>query len=262
MPFATINGVKLSYAVEGEGPPLVLIHGFSTGSFIWDPVVPSLARRFQIFRYDHRGHGDSSVPAGPYRIQDFVDDLDAILNYFGLKHINLVGHSMGGRTALLFALQHMDKLNRLLLVGASGSAPEGEQRERFERLKEIAQKQGMVAVFDSDLYAFALPDKWKSGPEREAARIRFSKMTSEGFCAAADAILATPNMRDRLGEISVPTWVCAGELDIGPIAFNELCRSRIPNCTQIVIPGCGHYPMTDASDSFLKKMEEYLEVIS
>ena len=60
MPIATVNGVNLSYQVDGVGPPLVLMHGFSTGSFVWDPVVDRLARNFQVFRYDHRGHGNST----------------------------------------------------------------------------------------------------------------------------------------------------------------------------------------------------------
>ncbi len=65
MPTATVNGVNLSYAAGGEGPPFVLMHGFMTGKFVWDPVVDSLSGRFQIVRYDHRGHGDSEKPPGP-----------------------------------------------------------------------------------------------------------------------------------------------------------------------------------------------------
>ncbi len=259
MPVATVNGVNLSYQVDGEGPPLVLMHGFSTGLFVWEPLIDRLARTFQVFRYDHRGHGDSGNPPGPYRIQDFADDLEAFLNYFGLERVDLAGHSMGGRTALLFALQHGDRLNRLLLVGASGSAPESDPRERFEALKELAAAEGMTAVFDSDLYAFALPDAWKTEPARGAARERFQKNTPGGFCAAADAILATPDMRGRLGEIGVPTWACAGEHDAGPLAFAELCEKNIPKCTRAIVPGCGHYPMLDATEAFIAQLEEFIE---
>ncbi|MEE9255862.1 MAG: alpha/beta fold hydrolase [bacterium] len=254
-----MNGVNLSYQVEGEGPPLVLMHGYSTGSVVWEPVIGRLTRRFQIFRYDHRGHGDSGKPPGPYRIQDFADDLEAFLNYFGLDRVDLAGHSMGGRTALLFALQHGDRLNRLLLVGASGSAPEGDPRSRFETLKELAAGEGMAAVFDSDLYAFALPEAWKNEPARSAARERFQKNTPEGFCAAADAILATPDMRERLGEIAVPTWACAGERDAGPMAFSEVCEKNIPGCVRAIVPGCGHFPMLDATEDFIAQLEDFID---
>lgn len=260
MPLATVNGVNLCYQVKGEGPPLVLLHGFSTGLFTWDSVIDRLARNFQVFRYDHRGHGNSSKPTGPYQIQDFTDDLEAFLNYAGLEKVDLVGHSMGGRTALFFALWHPDRLNRLLLVGASGSAPEGEARERFKALKKLAMSEGMGTVFDSDLYSFALPDTWKSGPSRSKARERFLKNTPQGFCAAADAILATPDMRERLEEITAPVWACAGERDAGPMAFNELCESRIPDCTRAIVPGCGHYPMLDSADAFISQLEAFMKI--
>ncbi len=259
MPTATVNGVNLSYQVDGEGPPLVLMHGFSTGSYVWEPIIAQLARRFQVFRYDHRGHGNSSTPPGPWQIQDFADDLEAFLNYAGLDRVDLMGHSMGGRTALLFALQHGGRLKRLLLAGASGSAPEGDPRGRFEALKELVASEGMAAVFDSDLFAFALPEAWQSEPARSEARERFRKNTPGGFCAAADAILATPDMRGRLGEIAVPTWSCAGEHDAGPMAFSELCEKNIPECTRAAVPGCGHYPMLDAAEAFIAQLEKFID---
>ncbi len=257
MPTATVNGVHLSYRIEGEGPPIVLAHGFSTGHYVWDATASRLAERFQVVRHDHRGHCDSSKPPGPYRIQDFVDDLAALLNYLGLERVDLVGHSMGGRTALLFALNHPDRLNRLLLVGASGAAPEGAPGERFEALKKLAIEEGMAAVFDSDLFSFALPEAWKKNPA--SARERFLKNTPEGFCAAADAVLTMPDLRGRLGEIDAPVWACTGETDAGPMAFNELLEERIASCTRAVISNCGHYPMLDAAEEFLAGLEGFLE---
>ncbi len=259
MPTATVNGVNLSYAAGGEGPPFVLLHGFMTGKFVWDPLMDSLSGRFQIVRYDHRGHGDSEKPPGPYRIQDFADDLLGLLNYLGLEKVDLMGHSMGGRTALLFALQHPGRLNRLFLVGASGSAPGGEFRERFEALKRLAATGGMAAVFDSDLYSFALPGAWKTGPARSAARERFLKNTPAGLSGSADAVVAMPDLRERLGEIAAPTWVCAGERDAGPLAFSELCEKKIPDCARAIIPGCGHYPMQDAAPEFIGALNRFID---
>ncbi len=63
----------------------------------------------------------------------------------------------------------------------------------------------------------------------------------------------------RLNEVSVPTWVCAGELDAGPMAFNKKCEDAIPNCTRTVIPECGHYPMVDATDPFISQFEAFVD---
>lgn len=267
MPTATVNGIHLNYRVEGSGPPLVLAHGFSTGHYVWDAVAERLGAerlgaerlsgRYQIIRHDHRGHGDSSKPPGPYRLQDYVDDIVALINYLGLDRVDLMGHSMGGRTALLFALKHPDRLGRLLLVGAAGAPPEGEQLDRFEAIKKLAIKEGMAAVFESELFSFALPEAWKKDPA--PARKRFLKNTPESFCAAAEATITMPDLRERLGEIATPVWVCAGERDAVPLAFSELCAEKISDCTRAIIPACGHYPMQDTTEVFLKQLEIFLD---
>ena len=120
MPTATVNGITFNYRIDGDGPPLVIMHGFATGLYLWDGVSKRLAERFKVFRYDHCGFGESAAPPGPYQIQTFVDDLLALLDHFGLEKIDLVGHSMGGRIALLFTLQHSNRVNRLYLCDGAG----------------------------------------------------------------------------------------------------------------------------------------------
>lgn len=261
MPAATVNGVNLSYQTAGPpgGRPLVLLHGFSGSAQSWDPIWEALAARSRVFAYDQRGHGGSDKPEGPYRIQDFADDLLAFLNYMGLDRVDLMGHSMGGRTALLFALQHGGRLNRLLLVGASGAAPQGEALARFDTLKKTASGQGMEAVFELDLMGALLPPAFqKGGAGRAAFRGRFLKNTPEAYCAAMDAILAMPDLTGRLGEIQTPAWVCVGGNDAGPRAFSDLCVQRLPRCARSIIPGCGHYPMTEDTPAFLSAMDAFL----
>lgn len=260
MPTASVNGISFNYRIDGDGPPLVMMHGFATGLYIWDGVLKRLAERFKVFRYDHRGFGESDAPSGPYQIQTFVDDLLALLDHFGLKKVDLVGHSIGGRTALLFTLQHGNRVNRLYLCDGAGAPPPGALHEMFITLKKLVRSDGMEAVFEHELFAsFVFAEAWKKGPGRDEARRRMTKLSPDVFCAVADAILATPNMLDRLNEVSVPTWVCAGEHDAGPMAFNKTCESAIPNCTRTVISGCGHFPMVDAADSFISQFEAFVD---
>ena len=215
MPTVSVNGVSFNHRIEGSGPPLVLMHGFATGLYIWDQVTARLSGRFTILRYDHRGFGASDAPGGKHQIQTYVDDLLALLDHFGLDKVDLAGHSMGGRTALLFALQHGDRLNRLYLCDSAGEPPPGKLHDMFIELKELVRSAGMKSVFEHELFeAFVLADRWKTGAGREEARRRVTKLSPDVFCAAADAILATPNMLGRLNEVSVPTWVCAGEREI------------------------------------------------
>lgn len=87
------------------------------------PVLVLLVERFQVFALEMRGHGNSEKLSGPYRIQVFADDLLAFLDPQGLEKVNFLGHSTGGRTGTLLAIEHGDRLNRLLLISSSACPP-------------------------------------------------------------------------------------------------------------------------------------------
>ena len=258
MPFALVNGTRLNYQICGKGPPIVLTHGFQSSMFVWTPVLDSLAKRFQVISWDLRGHGDSEKPAGPYRIQNFSDDLLGLLDALKLDKANLIGHSMGGRTSVLFAMEHGDRLDRLMLVAASAGAPSGAYRERFESLLRIAQEEGMEAVLAHRLTQGFIPPALREGPFAEEYRERYLKNTPETYTATANALFTMPDLTGRLGEISSPTWICYGENDAGPLTFNEIFLKRIPDCSGAIIPGSDHFPMWDNTDTFLSKLDSFL----
>ena len=259
MPVARVNGIRFNYVIEGNGPPLVMMHGLASGLFLWDAAAPRLARRFKVLRYDHRGFGESDAPVVASQIQTFVDDLLALLDHFGLEKVDLMGHSMGGRVALLFALQHADRLNRLYLCDGAGAPPSVAANEMFMILKKLSKTEGMEAVLDHESFGFVFADAWIKGPDRDEVRRRMAKLSPDVFCAVAEAILATPDMLGRLHEVSAPTWVCAGENDAAPMAFNKTCEINIPNCARSVIPDCGHFPMVDAADDFIEQLEAFVD---
>ncbi len=259
MPVATVNGVNLTYTVKGDGAPLVAMHGFANSIYTWEPVMDALSRRFQAFAYDHRGHGGSSKRQGPFGIETLTEDLLALLNFWGLDRVHLMGHSMGGRTALLFALEHPERVDSLMLVASSAAAPEGEMRGRFEFLRKLALDEGVEAALASEGMQATLPRDYIDGASAKEFRKRFLQNTPEDYAAAVDAIFDTPDMRERLNEIHVPTWVCAGEGDVGAMAYGEMFEERIPNCVRTIIPACGHFPMQDAPEAFCAAFDDFVE---
>ena len=98
MPAVNVNGLKLNYLDRGQGAPIVLSHGFQNSGFAFTPILDRLAERFRVLALDKRGHGDSDKPPGPYRIQNFADDLLGFLDALGLEKVDFLGHSIGGRT--------------------------------------------------------------------------------------------------------------------------------------------------------------------
>ncbi len=258
MPTAKVNGVNLNYEIYGEGPPLVLVHGFQSSTFVWDSVIETLSKRFQAIALDLRGHGDSERPAGPCRIQDFSDDLIGFLDALGLDKVDLMGQSMGGRTATLFAIEHSDRLNRLMLVSSSAGPPSGAYQKRFQSLLETATHEGMEAVFDHELMRASRPPGLREGPKLEEYRRRFLKNTPATYAATANALFTMPDLTGRLGEISVPAWVCYGGNDAGPLDFSEIYKERIPDCVLSIIPGSGHFPMWDNTEKFLAAFDNFV----
>ena len=135
---------------------------------------------------------------------------------------------MGGRVALWCALEHPERVEGLMLVGASAAAPEGEMRRRFELLRELALDEGVEAALDSEGMQATLPREYIDGASAEEFRRRFLKNTPEDYAAAVDAILGTPDMRERLGEIHIPAWACMGEGTPGRWHTGRCSRNEYP----------------------------------
>src|SRR2546425_5373816 len=127
MPRAQVNGISLYYEVTGDGPPLVLVHGFACGIRSWDPQVKALSRSHRIVTYDVRGHGISEAPrdAAEYSQAISVADLHALLVQLGIRRAAVGGLSMGGNIALNLALAHPTVVSALVIAdtGAGSDDP-------------------------------------------------------------------------------------------------------------------------------------------
>ncbi len=259
MPIARVNGVNLSYEIRGQGPPIVLTYGFQSSVFTWRPILDFFTKRFQVITWDLRGHGDSEKPPGPYRVQDFSDDLCGLLDALGLDRVDLLGRSMGGRTATLFAIEHGERLGRLMLVGASAGPPSGVYRERFESNLRMAREKGIEAVLEHRFKNALVPRKILKEPLAGEYRAHFLKNTPETYASTTNALFTMPDLRVRLSGISAPTWICYGENDAGPLDFSDIYLERIPGSTRSIIPDAGHFPEWDNTEVFLEELDRFLK---
>src|SRR5437016_8587196 len=120
-----VTAVQLHSETHGAGPPLVLLHGLGgTGTAIWKNHAQELARDFAVVVPDLRGAGQSPAPAGPYSLQDFVDDLQGLVAGLGPGPATLVGHSFGGSVALEYAAQRPEDVCAVIGVGAPTELPD------------------------------------------------------------------------------------------------------------------------------------------
>ncbi len=123
MPFAEVNGISLYYEVHGQGPVVVLSHGIVGDTQSFAPLIPALAAVYQVVVYDERGRGQSGDGPGAFAIADCAHDLQALLAHLSISQAVHLGHSFGGRVALMFALAHPEAVQGLILMAVMSAAP-------------------------------------------------------------------------------------------------------------------------------------------
>ena len=203
---------RLHHTVEGpaDAPVLVLSNSLGTTLEMWDDQAPALAERFKVVRFDSRGHGRSEVPGGPYAIEELGRDVLALLEDLGLERVHFCGLSMGGMTGMWLAINAPERIDRLALCSTSTHMPPAE--DWHERAR-VVRTEGMRAIADGAI------ERWFSaqGPQERpeaVARVRQGLLDSppEGYAASCEAI-AAHDLREKVGAISAPTLVIAGDED-------------------------------------------------
>ncbi len=248
----------LAWEAEGQGPPVVLLHGFTLDRRMWNRQAASLADRFTVVRYDLRGHGASPPPAGPYR---HADDLLALLDGLDLERPALVGLSLGGGVAGTFAAQHPDRLRALVLVESSlaGVAWSEELQRALAGVRDAAARGGVEAARAAwlaiPLLAAPLAHP-ECGPDLRGWLTGYSGWH---WVHADPALPADPPTCELLHRIRVPTLVVTGERTLPDfVKVAEVLCKGIAGARRAVVPGAAHLPNLEASGIFDALLLDFL----
>jgi 3-oxoadipate enol-lactonase len=261
--FAELNGARLYYESQGSGQPLVLVHGFTLDTRMWDDQVAPFSRRYQVIRYDIRGHGRSSLPGRDS--YDHIADLKGLLDYLGVEQAHLVGLSWGAAIVTEFALAHPAMASALVVVdpvlwGFPWSVDYGAS---LNRIWEVGKTEGVEAAkalwLAHPMFAPAL--------EQAAVAGKLLRIVGDypGWSWQHDdpASYSEPPAAQRLEEITTPTLAVVGERDVPDFhAITGAMSQRIPGARKVVLPGVGHmsnmedpHGFNEAVLSFLDRLE-------
>lgn len=256
MPYATVNGVRLYYEVDGDGPTVLLLHPVGLDATCWESQAEALMSSYRVLRVDLRGHGRSDVPPPPYTLSGLAADVDALLRQLGLAPADVVGLSLGGMVAQVLALEHPTDVRSLVLVDTNSTLSAEARRAMVER-GEAARRGGMTSILDSTLSRWFTPGFM--GSEIVAGtRKRLLADDVEGWGAAWRAI-SELDTEPRLGEIRVPTLVIIGENDLSvPVSRARAMADRIPGAAFHVVPGAPHMAPLERPDLFNPRVLEFL----
>jgi 3-oxoadipate enol-lactonase len=241
----------LGHDVHGpaDAPVLVLGSSLGTDRTMWDAALPRLAERLRVVRYDHRGHGSSPVPPGPYDLAGLAGDLVELLDALGIERAHVGGVSLGGMVAMQLAATRPDRVDRLGLVCTSAHLPPASSwTERAATVRTA----GAGALVDAVFARWFTP---AGADSAEALRLRdaFLAVPPEGYAGCCEAVGAM-DLRPLLGRITAPTLVVAGADDPGaPPPHAEVIAAGIVggggSAEVVVLPATAHLAAVERADA-------------
>jgi pimeloyl-ACP methyl ester carboxylesterase len=242
------DGVKIHYEVHGKGPTILLSHGYSSTSRMWDGQVAALKDRYQVIVWDMRGHGESDYPKDPALYSEglTIGDMRALLDVVGADKAIVGGLSLGGYMSLAFHASHPGRVRALMLFDTGPGFKKDEARAKWN---ETANKR--AADFDArGLAALNSSDEVKLVRHRDA----------KGLAGAARGMLAqkTDRVIQSLDKIAVPTLVLVGANDTNFLAATDYMAAKIKGATKVVIPDAGHAANLHQPAHFNQAVEAFL----
>lgn len=262
MPTIHANGIEIDYLVEGDGPEtIVMVNGLADAKESWGYQTPDfVAEGYRVLTFDNRGVGLSSMPPGPYDTKLFAADTKALVDALGISDFHLLGTSMGGMIAQEYAIAYGSDLKSLTL-SSTYAAPGPFCSRMFSMWADMAPVLGVPFVMrDVTLWAFTLPFFETREAELEEFEAAMAAMDQpvEAYLAQLSSI-RTHDTSDRLGRITTPTLVIAGEEDILiPVALSRRLHEGIAGSEWLTTPG-GHASIWEHSEPFNQAVLAFIE---
>jgi pimeloyl-ACP methyl ester carboxylesterase len=248
--------VELEVSVEGEGNPVVLVHGYTTTSNFWWHQVPDLAKYYRTVRFDLRGHGNSGKPRDiPYDIAGFATDLRNVLDSLGIERAAIFGLSMGGAVVMQFAHDCPERVAALGLISttAHGLGTHVQADHVLARIREVGAAEASQEVI---AHSFAR--------STDPAIVEWAKLevvkTPQYVAEPAIRALDDFDIRDSLGRFDFPTLIVVGSEDqITPLEYSRFLHVAIARSELHVVPRAAHFPMLEKPFVFNKIALDFLE---
>lgn len=270
----TLHGHPVRYRIAGDGPPLLLVHGIAGSGLTWEDVMPALAERNTVIAPDMLGHGESAKPRGDYSLGAYASGLRDLLSVLGHDRATIVGHSLGGGVAMVFAYQFPERTERLVLVDSGGLGKEVSFAIRAASLPGSEVVLPLLASTPVRRAAGAVTGALgklglKIGPDMEEVGRSFVSFgdvgTRTAFIHTVRAVIDPEGQRvsarDRLYLAEgVPTLIVWGERDpIIPVAHGRAAHALIPGSRFVAFEGAGHFPHRDDPERFVRVLQGFLD---
>jgi 3-oxoadipate enol-lactonase len=254
-----MSACELHHDLSGPrgAPPIVFGGSLGTTLAMWDPQLPALAEDWRVVRYDHRGHGGSPVPSGPYSVAALGGDVVALLDRLELSRVSYCGLSLGGMVGMWLAINAPKRIDRLVLICTSAHLPPAAGwRERAATVRSAASAE---AVADAVLGRWFTEPYARDHPDVVARHRQMVAATApEGYASCCEAI-ADMDLRPGLAGITAPTLVIAGEQDPAtPPSHLSAIAEAIPGAQLAILDPAAHLTSVERAPAVNARIVDHL----
>lgn len=260
MPFAEVNGQRIRYDDSGgDGPPVVLAHGFLMDREMFAPQVEALSPEFRVITWDERGFGETEFDGQPFSYWDSARDCLGLLDHLGIEQAVLGGMSQGGFLSLRAALLAPDRVRALVLIDTQSGTEDPERLPAYRQMAATWLEVGPVDELTEAISALIIGD-----PALNAVWIaKWHELPRENMRQVSDCLFDRDDITDRVDEITCPAIVFHGTADASiEIELGEALCSALPGCRQLVrVHGGTHTSNLTHPDQVNGPLEEFLRAL-
>lgn len=259
-----INGFSMAYTDQGQGKPLLLVHGYPLNRQMWAPQILGLSRVARVIAPDLRGHGDSEAVPGPYSMELFADDLAALLDSLEIQQkVICCGLSMGGYAVFAFQRKYPERIAALILTATRAADDTPQARAARDQAAELARRNQLDQIFEGMLPKLLSEGNYHENPELvEQVRSIMRNTSQEGVLGDLAGLKDRPDSRPSLPDIKVPTLILHGADDrIVPVTEAKEMLVSIPNSQLQIIPAAGHLLNLEQPEIFNRAVIGFLSTL-
>lgn len=253
-----MSAVDCAYFIEGDGPPLLMVHGIGARHKTWQGLVDNLKSDFRCISFDLRGHGESPVPPAPYTLDDLVDDVEALRAKLGIDRMHIIGHSLGGMIGPAYARAYPERVMSLGLLSTAAGRTD-EDSAKVEGVVAAMEERGIIEVLETLVARWFTDDFIANRPDAIQARLRQVTETPADVFLSVFHIYAETEMAPWLHEVTAPSLVLTGELDGGcNPRLNRFIADTLPNAELVIMEGLKHAILIEASGRVAEHVRQFL----
>ncbi len=245
-----LSGLNFHYTVQGEGAPIILMHGWGCNLTTLQSVEKIALENYKVYNVDFPGFGGSQEPSKVWGVEEYTRLIEQLVNAENIENPILLGHSFGGRVGILYSSRN--KVNKLILVDAAGVKPRRSLKYYFKVYTYKLGKKLMPLIYGKD----------RAQQRIDAMRTKRGSSDYNNASPMMRAILSkvvNEDLKDKMPLIKAPTLLIWGENDTAtPLRDAKTMERLIPNAGLVSFPGCGHYSFLDNPFQFAAVLRSFL----